>query len=104
MADWKMTLRLGDVYHAGRSIPELAGIVASRLKVKAIPGADEYLTKWRDEIVDAFEDLAADEDASHDDFNYVMRDLYDWADTPMDSAPMFQRKKLCWVDTLNRVG
>ena len=99
MTNWVTTLNLADVYHEGHPIPELSGIVAKRLKAIRIPNEDEYLTSQRDNIVSEFELLAADATSDAEDFDSIMSDLYDWADTPLDNASMFERKKLCWVKT-----
>ena len=104
MANWRLILQLGDVYHKGLPIPELAGIVAERLAALTIPATMLYsvstLGDVRDDIVDAFKSVAANPNADADDFDGVMEQLYDWADTELDNH--WNGRKVCWVDTISR--
>ncbi len=100
MADWQTRLQLGDVWDRDESkltIPQLAEIVAKRLKNMPLPKwLDADLVETRDEIVSNFEDLARDSTANIEDFDGGLEQLYDWADTSLDGE---MGKKLCWVDT-----
>ena len=99
MANWQIRLNLGDVYHADKPIPELAGIVAARLRgLKLPPRCDEYTTDRREELATEFSLLSEDPTSNADDFDEIMAELYDWADTPLDGK--WNGRKLCWVDTL----
>lgn len=101
MAKWQTTLDLSDVYHAGKPIPELAGIVAQRLKALLLPGlTDAFEFEMRDELVADLESLAEDKTSNADDFDEIMSELYRWADTPLDDQ--WNGKKLCWVNTMER--
>jgi len=101
MANWHRKLRLKDVWNSvddgEKTIQELAGIVAARLKALA-PFKDEGIEEAKAEIVDSFEDLAEDEAANYPDFYYIMEDLYNWGDTRLDDE--WPGKKVCWVETL----
>lgn len=101
MANWQRKLDLKDVWTSvddgEKTIQELAGIVAARLKALA-PFADEDIEEAKAEIVDNFEDLAEDEETDYPDFNYIMEDLYNWGDTRLDDG--WPGKKVCWIETL----
>ena len=51
----------------------------------------------RDELVDEFRSLSEDPDADLNDLDYVMDELYDWADIGLDGR--WNGKKVCWVET-----
>ena len=57
----------------------------------------EPLANDLDEIIDEFEWVAKDEAADDDEFDNVMDQLYDWADTTLDSK--WPPSKLCWIAT-----
>ena len=99
MTKWQRHLRLKDVYHSGKPIPELAEIVAKRLRNISVPDSITYLEDERDLIAENFEDLAKDKNASAEDFDEVMAELYDWADYPLDGKVFGE--KLCWVETIS---
>jgi len=100
MANWINKLDLSDVWDKANdyeiSVQELAGTIAKRLS-NINKGLDEDLIWLRDNLVDEFERMAEDEEAEQVDFNYAMEDLYDWADTPLDSN--WAGKKVCWIET-----
>ena len=103
MANWQSKLYLGDVYHAGLPIPELAGHVAERLRgVPPFKGLTKQLLAEQEKLMEEFESLATDQASTADDFDEVMERLYDWADTRLDD--MWPYKKVCWVDTITRRG
>ena len=101
MANWQLKLQLSDVYHKGLPIPELAGIVAERLAALSIPFTMLYavpdLGDIRDDIVGEFREISVDPNADADDFDEVMKHLYDWADTELDDH--CHGKRVCWVKT-----
>lgn len=97
VADWKCTLELGDVYHVGLSIPKLAGIVSERLEKLRLPMLDR---DRREEIAADFLSLSEDQDATADEFDEIMAQLFDWADTKLDDA--WPGKRLCWVNTMEK--
>ena len=90
MANWQRTLKLGPWYAKARdgeiTRAALAGIVAKRL-ITTYPELDDDL----EEIVVQFESMADDETVSADEFDWVMEELYDWADVG----------HRLWVDTHN---
>lgn len=101
MADWQRTLRLNPEWQRAQdgdlSIQYLASTTARRLKSLS-PFGDDAIDDERDELVWQFEQIAADQDASTSDFDAVMGDLYDWADTRLDEK--WAGKRVCWVDTI----
>lgn len=101
MANWQLRLQLGDVYHSGLPIPELAKIVAERLAALKITAlmlvAASDLEDIRTEIVEEFQALSADPESDADNFDAVMERLYDWADIALDET--WNGRKVCWVDT-----
>ena len=100
MAQWMNVLDISQAWHKADKreicIQELAKIIAEELE--KIDALDDYLNAEKNEIADCFTDLSEDEEAGDVDFNYIMSDLYDWADTPLDNK-VFNGKKLCWVKT-----
>ncbi|MFL6709257.1 MAG: hypothetical protein ACJ8HI_13725 [Massilia sp.] len=96
MADWQRTLPLKDVWPS-RDPRIIAAVIAERLS-KLAPLAVDHVDEERDEIVDEFQSIAADPNASTEDFDDVLCRLYDWADTPLDDDK-WNGKKVCWVQT-----
>ncbi len=103
MANWQRTLRLNPEWEQAQeheiTISALAAVVAKRLK--AIRSIDEQLDDERDEIVEEFEAMAADDEATANDFDDAMSRLYDWGNTPLDGE--WNGKKACWIDTHSHV-
>lgn len=110
MANWQFTLELGDVYHEGKEIHELAGIVAERVKalvaevrsrraLTLIPKDtyEEMADELENNILPMFEEVRDDASMDVEDFDSAMEDLYDWADTSLDGK--WGGKKMCWVNT-----
>ena len=101
MANWQLKLQLGDVYRKELPIPVLAGIVAERLAALKITAlmlmAASDLEELRDSIVEGFRLVAANHGANADDFDEVMEQLYNWADTELDDH--WHGKRVCWVET-----
>jgi hypothetical protein len=103
MADWQRKLNIADLHANYRAekitVQQLAEGVAKRLRKLKPFGAfePEELDEERDDIVCEFEQLANDADADINAYNDVLERLYDWADTPLNSA--WPPKKVCWVET-----
>ena len=87
MNKWKHSIdikqHLGEATDSAAVRKAAAGVIQELHK---LPG------KWFDsnhydfdynlaEFIEEFTDLAEDEDADCDEFNYVLSDLYDWADS-----------------------
>ena len=96
MAKWMYTLDIVAEWEASNDDESLvyktADAIARKLKAFSIEG-DSAL----DDIIEEFEILALDPDSDYDSFNYAMQNLYDWADTPLDSE--WNGKKNCWIET-----
>ncbi len=79
MANWKTTLDISDLWSkfddGDLSVQELASKIAQRLESNEFYGDDDLV-----EIVYNFVSLAEDSNAEDDDFDYIMQDLYDYAD------------------------
>jgi hypothetical protein len=105
MAQWQLKVDFKDIFDKYKSdeigVVELSSSVAERLE-KLIPEVEtkfpDYLTELED-IVDCFRCLSEQGDADIDDFDDVLADLYDWADSPIYGDSVFG-KKLCWVKTV----
>lgn len=82
MADWRRQIKLqpewGDAQSGALPYSALAGVIAGRLK--ALKPFGTAIDDERDEIVERFEAVATNERATADDFDAVMRDLYDWGE------------------------
>ena len=67
------------------SIQEFAKIVAEKLKTLR-KFENEYINNQLKEIICSFENLADDEECMGEEstFNYLLEDLYNWGDTPLD--------------------
>ena len=94
---WQHTLHIGDIWQAAtdRTITpqEAAERIAKRLENLKV--GDHYNVD-KMFVAEGFRDLAGDTTSNWSDFDEVMEDLYDWADTPVGEGwPM---PKLCWVD------
>jgi len=102
MANWQMKIELGDFWHKypdELSLQEVAQKLVERLNgaktevAKRFPGyLDEFI-----ECIENLEPFAEDPDSNVDSFDFVLEDLYDWADTKLDDE--WNGKKLCWINT-----
>jgi hypothetical protein len=106
MANWQRTLRLNPEWEQAQeheiSTQELAGAVATKLKLlKPFKAEWDDINTERDDIADEFLNLAEDEAATQQNFNYVMQSLYDWGDQRLDGD--WNGKKVCWIDTMSKV-
>lgn len=73
----------------------LAGVIADKLS--KIDFKNEDFNFERDDIVFNFRDLAKDDKARVGEFDSLMDELYDFADTELDDN--FNGDKLLWVGT-----
>lgn len=102
MANWQMKLEIKDFYHKfpdELSIQEVAKLMSERIDEK-LPFIKAHFLDYFEEIEEIsiqFSDLAEYEDADADDFDYIMEDLYNWADTSLDGK--WGGKKLMWIET-----
>ena len=100
MAQWQRTLAIKDEWQAAQNgeitQQKLAGVIADRLNVIG-SYANEYVENLRQELVEQFLGFSEDETADVRDFDYLMSDLYDWADMKLDDQ--WNGKKVCWIAT-----
>lgn len=101
MTDWQRTLDLrleyGQAQDGNLAIPELAGVVASRLE-RIRDFGDDYIDREREEICEEFELLSQDETAETAEFDWLMNRLWDWADQRLGGSGA-NTAKVCWVKT-----
>lgn len=95
MANWQRTLNLKDVWDT-KEVLLIAKTISDRLRGLP-PVGNEHIDYQREELVEQFADLADDTSSDRDDFDELMSNLYDWADTPLDRE--WNGKKVCWVAT-----
>lgn len=102
MSDWQMTLDFTPAksdYRAGKiTIQQLAQKVVDTIKVniETAKRIDDLMGKeLEDEILPLFEEIAADETMTVDDYDNALDDLYDWADTKLSDG--WPRKAMCWI-------
>ncbi len=99
MANWKYRLELKDLWKAKNeekiSISELAKEVAKRIEK-----ADFFSIKSNEQalrqIIMDFEDCSDDVE----EFDSILEQLYDWADTPLFTIRGEMQRKICWVNTI----
>ncbi len=95
MANWKYKLELKDLWEAfdeGKlTIQELGKKVAER--IEKLPCYKKYENELRTIVMD-FEIV---KDVK--EFDYILRELYDWADRCLPTRRGFMQKKLCWIAT-----
>ena len=90
MAQWQRKIDLKDVWDS-KDVPLIAKTLSTRLRALE-PLGDDRLDWTREELADQFEDIEA-----VDEFDAVMSELYDWADTKLDHN--WNGKKVCWIAT-----
>lgn len=96
MSNWVNRLDLKDLWKAKDenklTIQELAKEVAKRIKNKY------FYDRYKDEL----EDIVINFETCSDDveeFDSILSDLYDWADTPLATPIGQMQRKMCWVAT-----
>jgi hypothetical protein len=93
MAQWVHNLRIKKEWEAAKNdeitIKDLATSIAKKLKKFRLD--EDYELQ---DIIDQFEFFPLD--MGKDDFDYIMEELYDWADRPLDNT--FGGKKNCWIE------
>lgn len=106
MANWQRELDLVDLWEKAEqrkcSAQETAKEISVKLKeLEPFGGIFEFLDYEKEELAESFEDFAGDPSVDFKDLDYLLAELYDWADSAMSlgderGAP----KKACWVKTL----
>lgn len=96
MSQWMNRLDLKDLWKKHRNdeitIEEIGKEIAKRIrKLKCYKTQEETL----EEIALNFENIS---DNDVEEFDGILSDLYDWADTPLDNK--FGGKKMCWIATV----
>lgn len=102
MPDWNRQLDITDIAKAYRAdeigVKELCAKVGKRvLAIRDFGGEHEDLDDERREIGEEFEYIGTQEDTEIDDFDAVLSNLYDWADTPLGPPAGSRTPKACWV-------
>ena len=102
MPHWLNKVDFSDLWRDEPSPAVLASAVAQRLtalKENLVGPTDKAaLQNYKDQlagIIEEFEALGTDEEASVDDFDYLLDDLYTWADQCVSFG-----RNLCWVKTI----
>ena len=94
MANWQNKINLADVWNSG-DFKLISKTIIARLE-KIDFGED--LNDERDVIIEAFQDLIDDKEVNINEFDSLMSELYDFADTKLDSH--WNGKKILWVSTI----
>jgi hypothetical protein len=88
MAQWVKRLSLLPEYEQAKTgevtVQQLAKVVSDRIKAIG-QYEDESIEDQRLELADNFLDLSEDDKADVEDFDDLMVNLYDWADTKLDN-------------------
>jgi hypothetical protein len=100
MTIWQRTLNIKDLWEQREaeeiSVEQLAHGIGARLKALApFDGEHAYLNDTKDDLAEQFEEFSGDE---VEDFDWIMSELYDWADIQI-GGKFFDAKKVCWVKT-----
>lgn len=95
MANWKYKLKAKDLWESYKgnhiTASELGKLLAQRIREAAF--YQEYKNQL-EEIIDNFENVDDIED-----FDYVLNELYDWADQEVEPLGQWPRNAMCWVET-----
>lgn len=96
MSNWTNTLNLKDLWEARKdsniTLQKMGKIIAKRIrKLRCYKDNDFEL----EEIAYSFEFIEEDVD----EFDDVLEQLYDWADSPLPTPEGEMQKKLCWIKT-----
>lgn len=100
MSKWKYKLEVKDLWEEIKdnkiTIQELSKQMSKRIKLS------RFYKKHEDDlepIVNAFEDLSEDKNASVDEFDDILSELYDWGDQELPTSPGKMQNKMCWINT-----
>jgi len=100
MPKWVNHVRVKKEWEEGdvRKVSAKIGSELRRIDLSSLTEEDTFLEDSRLAMIDYFEDISnRTEDTSFTEFNILMEDLYDWADTPLDGE--WNGKKLAWIET-----
>lgn len=103
MDKWIRSLEIAQEWHAAEmgdmTYEALAGAIANKLSAMPEFRHDADIEQERQELIERFDEAAEYTDLSQDEFNDLMSELYDWADTSLDGQ--FNGKKVCWINTFD---
>lgn len=95
MSKWQRQLSLKDVWPT-RDVALIAKTIADRLG-RIEPLGEPHIDWQREDLAEQFADIATDSSPDIEEFNCLMSDLYDWADTKIDGQ--WNGKAVCWIAT-----
>ena len=100
MANWQNVIDLSRCWKEAEDKPELTieickDAIFGLKNMKVLP---EDMEVYREELIDKFQYLIENNMDDFSAFNEILNDLYDFADTPLESG--WNGKKLAWVKTL----
>lgn len=119
MADWQFKLDLKDAWKKAQddeiNTIELSKVIVERIKaliveIRGRSNSNDVVEKilaksfprmadvLEEEVLILFEEIVDTENDDVEAFDGAMSDLYDWADTRLDSH--WNGRKMCWVSTL----
>ena len=97
MSAWKYKLRIKDEWQGCKDgkvqIHHLAKSVSKKLKAFKLHD-DETLC----EIINDLDMVASKGDCTAEDFDCILENLYDWADTEVAPYGQWPQNKMCWVE------
>jgi len=102
MADWQLHIDFSEFWNkypdelTSKEICEKTVLVLKSERKDVLEKFLEFLDEF-DEIIDQFEMLSSEDDVDIDEFDSILDDLYDWADTELDDN--WNGKKLAWIKT-----
>lgn len=101
MANWERKLDLRDVWRLALdnkiTMCELAKIVADKL-IKLRNFKFVSINDEKNDLTEKFQDLAANDETTKDDFDEVLEELYNWGDIRLNNE--WPPRKVCWIATL----
>jgi hypothetical protein len=101
VAEWLRKIDLKPVWHKAKagevSTQVVAAEIARQLQAMQELG-DDYIDMKRADLADEFDGFAEDGEASVQEFDRLMDELYDWGDMRVGEQG-WPYRKVCWIAT-----
>ncbi len=95
MANWQNTIDISGILHNDdTTINDKGKELAKRIQEFG------HFEKYRDPLNDIA--MQFEEVESVEEFDYLLDELYDWGDTPLDDN--WNGRKMCWINTFAKLS